>query len=68
MGNCGGRSKEVADDADGKLFVSDLNHAGVDFHSSGQDPGTTGKCLVMVTEDAERTMSTFLGASEGLLN
>jgi sugar/nucleoside kinase (ribokinase family) len=56
----------VADDADGKLYVSDLKRAGVDFHSAGQDPGTTGKCLVMVTEDAERTMNTFLGASETL--
>ena len=59
-------SGKVADDADGELFVSDLNEAGVDFHSAGQGPGTTGKCLVMVTEDAERTMNTFLGASESL--
>ena len=59
-------SGKVADDADGELYVSDLNKAGVDFHSAGQDPGTTGKCLVMVTEDAERTMNTFLGSSEAL--
>ena len=57
-------SGKVADDADGELYVSDLNRAGVDFHSADQDPGTTGKCLVMVTQDAERTMNTFLGASE----
>ena len=59
-------SGKVADDADGKLYVGDLNKAGVDFHSAGQDPGTTGKCLVMVTQDAERTMNTFLGASDTL--
>jgi sugar/nucleoside kinase (ribokinase family) len=59
-------SGKVADDADGELYVSDLNKAGVNFHSAGQDPGTTGKCLVMVTEDAERTMNTFLGSSETL--
>ena len=59
-------SGKVADDADGELYVSDLNKAGVDFHSAGQDPGTTGKCLVMVTQDAERTMNTFLGSSETL--
>jgi len=59
-------SGKVADDADGELYVSDLKRAGVDFHSAGQDPGTTGKCLVMVTEDAERTMNTFLGASDTL--
>ena len=28
--------------------------------------GTTGKCLVMITPDAERTMNTFLGISETL--
>ena len=59
-------SGKVADDADGALYVSDLNKAGVDFHSADQEPGTTGKCLVMVTEDAERTMNTFLGASDTL--
>jgi sugar/nucleoside kinase (ribokinase family) len=59
-------SGKVADDADGELYISDLNQAGVDFHSADQDPGTTGKCLVMVTEDAERTMNTFLGASDTL--
>ena len=57
-------SGKVADDADGELYISDLNQAGVDFHSAGQEPGTTGKCLVMVTKDAERTMNTFLGSSE----
>ena len=59
-------SGKVADDDDGELFVGDLNKAGVEFHSAGQDPGTTGKCLVMVTQDAERTMNTFLGASDTL--
>lgn len=59
-------SGKVADDADGGLYVSDLSEAGVDFHSAGHEPGTTGKCLVMVTKDAERTMNTFLGASDKL--
>ncbi len=59
-------SGRVADDADGELYMRDLNEAGVDFHSAKQDSGTTGKCLVMVTRDAERTMNTFLGASEAL--
>ena len=59
-------SGKVADDADGELYISDLNKAGVQFHSAGQDSGTTGKCLVMVTEDAERTMNTFLGLSNML--
>ena len=59
-------SGKVADDADGDLYIEDLRHAGVDFQGAGQDPGVTGKCLVMVTPDAERSMNTFLGASEGL--
>ena len=59
-------SGKVADDTDGQLYIDDLKEAGVDFHSAGQEPGITGKCLVMVTDDAERTMNTFLGASEGL--
>ena len=59
-------SGKVADDSDGELYINDLQVAGVDFHSAGQEPGITGKCLVMVTDDAERTMNTFLGASETL--
>ena len=59
-------SGKVADDEDGQLYIDDLKEAGVDFHSAGQEQGITGKCLVMVTDDAERTMNTFLGASEGL--
>jgi len=59
-------SGKVADDEDGQLYIDDLKEAGVDFHSAGQESGVTGKCLVMVTDDAERTMNTFLGASEAL--
>jgi len=59
-------SGKVADDADGELFVHDLSEAGVDVPSVGPEPGVTGKCLVMVTSDAERTMNTYLGASEAL--
>mgnify|MGYP001377748650 FL=1 len=59
-------SGKVADDSDGQLYINDLREAGVDFHSAGQESGITGKCLVMVTDDAERTMNTFLGASEAL--
>jgi len=59
-------SGKVADDSDGQFYINDLQDAGVDFHSAGQESGITGKCLVMVTDDAERTMNTFLGASEAL--
>ncbi len=57
-------SGKVADDDDGKHFINDLVEAGVTFHRAPPEQGTTGTCLVMVTPDAERTMYTFLGASE----
>lgn len=55
----------VADDDTGRFFVSALTQAGVDTNMQLLIPGgTSGKCLVMVTPDAERTMNTFLGISE----
>lgn len=60
-------SCKVANDSDGDIYVSDLEAAGVDHCFSGErDSGTTGKCLVMITPDAERSMNTFLGISETL--
>ena len=56
-------SGKVANDDDGKFFVEDLQATGVDFHNTEASSGITGKCLVMVTDDAERTMNTFLGAN-----
>ncbi|MDF1822838.1 MAG: adenosine kinase [Alcanivoracaceae bacterium] len=56
---------KVADDDTGAFFVHDLSAAGVDTNVAGSRPaGISGKCLVMVTPDAERTMNTFLGISE----
>ena len=55
---------KVANDETGEFYMHDLHAAGV---SSKLDQvrcaseGVTGKCLVMVTPDAERTMNTFLG-------
>ena len=60
-------SGKVADDSGGELYIDGLKDAGVDFYRAGQESGSIGKCLVMVTDDAERTMNTFLGASEALL-
>jgi sugar/nucleoside kinase (ribokinase family) len=66
----GGRnfySCKVADDENGEFYINDLRAAGVDYHHNGQlENGITGKCLVMITPDAERTMSTFLGMSASL--
>lgn len=58
---------KVADDADGDIYVADLEAAGVDHClTGGRSNGTTGKCLVLITPDAERSMNTFLGISETL--
>lgn len=60
-------SCNVADDADGDLYLSDLEAAGVDHPLHGDRcSGATGKCLVLITPDAERSMSTCLGVSAAL--
>ena len=55
---------KVANDGDGELFANDLEKANITFYSAKSEIGVTGKCLVMVTDDAERTMNTYLGVSD----
>lgn len=58
-------SCKVANDDAGDFYVADLQRAGVDTNlHRRRDDGVSGKCIVMVTPDAERTMHTFLGISE----
>jgi len=60
-------SCKVANDRDGDIYIADLEAAGVDHClKSDRATGTTGKCLVLITPDAERSMNTFLGISETL--
>jgi len=60
-------SCKVAADRDGDIYLADLEAAGVDHClTEGREHGTTGKCLVLITPDAERSMNTFLGISETL--
>tara|TARA_R110002072_G_scaffold101568_1_gene223663 strand:- start:26108 stop:27097 length:990 start_codon:yes stop_codon:yes gene_type:complete len=59
-------SCKVADDDNGRFFQEDTQVAGVATPDLALPSGTTGKCLVMITPDAERTMNTFLGISETL--
>ncbi|MCB0348979.1 MAG: adenosine kinase [Bdellovibrionales bacterium] len=56
-------SYKVANDEAGDFFYQDLKGHLVDsnFDQTGRPEGTTGKCLVMITPDAERSMETFLG-------
>lgn len=57
-------SGKVAQDDDGDCFAKDLSEAGVNFYGTNAENAVTGKCLVMITKDAERTMNTYLGASD----
>lgn len=67
MGGSSYYSCKVADDDLGHFYLDDLKAAGVDCNMDGKHKGgITGKCLVMVTPDAERTMHTFLGVSSEL--
>jgi len=60
-------SCKVANDENGAFYLSDMHAAGVATPAHITPPaGITGKCLVMITPDAERTMNTFLGISETL--
>ena len=53
---------KVADDETGDFYMKDLAVAGVTTKLDQiKGDGVTGKCLVMVTDDAERTMNTYLG-------
>ncbi len=62
-------SCKVADDENGDFYLNDLRDAGVAYHEElERQPGTTGKCLVLITPDAERTMNTYLGISETVSN
>lgn len=56
-------SCKVASDEYGDFYMNDLREAGVDsnLHNGDRLEGITGKCLVLVSPDAERTMNTFLG-------
>ena len=61
--NLGGKAYyacKVAKDAYGDFYLRDLEAAGV-ASNRFQGEGVTGKCLVMITDDADRTMNTFLG-------
>jgi len=58
---------QVADDQLGAVFAHDIRAVGIDFDTPAR-PGepSTGRCLIFVTPDGQRTMNTFLGASQFL--
>ena len=58
---------QLGDDELGQIFTHDIRALGVDFDTPPRsDAGPTARCLILVTPDAQRTMSTFLGAAQHL--
>jgi sugar/nucleoside kinase (ribokinase family) len=66
LASLGGRAGfigKIADDDLGKVFTRDLAEAGVSFFPAPKDHGLpTGRCVIVVTPDGQRTMNTYLGA------
>ncbi len=58
---------KVAPDTLGQVFSHDIRAAGVHFDTPVLEGGAgTGRCLINVTPDGQRTMCTFLGAANQL--
>lgn len=58
---------KVRDDQLGEVFAHDIRSLGVRFDTApANDGATTARCLILVTPDAQRTMSTYLGACVAL--
>jgi sugar/nucleoside kinase (ribokinase family) len=70
VGSYGGRAAyigKVSGDALGDVFAHDIRAAGVAFDTPRLSEGpSTGRCLINVTDDGQRTMCTFLGAANQL--
>jgi adenosine kinase len=66
----GGRAAfigKVKDDELGRVFAHDIRAAGVAFDTPpAADGPSTARCYVLVTDDGERTMNTYLGAAQDL--
>ena len=63
----GGRAAyvgKVSDDELGQVFGHDMRAVGVQFKAGAPEGGVpTGRCIIVVTPDAQRTMNTYLGVS-----
>lgn len=70
IGALGGKTGfigQVADDELGDVFRHDITALGVKFDTAARSgEPATARCLILVTPDGERTMNTFLGASQHL--
>ncbi len=71
LGGAAGFIGAVADDEVGRAYAENLRLAGVEFEphfseSAAGDGLGTGRCVVLITADADRTMGTYLGAASTL--
>ena len=71
LGGSAGFLGAVADDQIGLTYAENLRAAGVEFepHYSETAAGDglgTGRCVVLISDDADRTMGTYLGAASTL--
>ena len=60
---------KIANDPKGKLFKKDMLDNSIFYNTKFLDKNNseaTGKCIVLITPDKERTMNTYLGATEFL--
>ena len=71
LGGRAGFIGAVADDEVGRTYVEQLRAAGVAYEPSYSETAAgaglgTGRCMVLISDDAERTMGTYLGAASTL--
>ena len=67
FGGKGAYIGKVRNDQLGAVFGHDIKAIGVSFETALATSGpSTARCLILVTPDAQRTMSTYLGACTGL--
>ena len=60
---------KVKEDELGEVFAKDLKSIGAFYDTKMADPKVvdeTGRCIVMITPDGERSMNTYLGVTENL--
>ena len=64
LGMASGFIGKVANDPFGDIFASDLSTMNIKLFGQPLNNDTpTGKCIVLITPDAERTMNTLIGAA-----
>ncbi len=70
VASLGGRAAfvgKVADDKIGRFYTNDLRTTGVEYETGMLEHGTaSGRSMVLITPDGERTMNTYLGACHDL--